>query len=592
MLAYFTSRELNAISNQLKIELKSNNTVINARFKRLTDFEDIAILLEIPVEFLWKILIKNKNINYRMFKLCKKNGNERTIYSPSTNLAILQKKLAYILTLNFNSHQKSHGFVKNRSIVSNATEHINKKFILNLDLENFFESIKFRRVRYMFIAYFKFNDKVATTLANICCHPEGFLPQGAATSPIISNILGKSLDKELTRVAQNTKWSQYTRYADDITFSTNKKHFPKEIAYLDKDGNIILNENIVNIVEKYGFKINPEKTRLQNWKQHQSVTGIVVNEKLNINRTYIRRVRSILNCIEKNLDNLDVAVKIFESKYPFRQRKEGGNPDMFLVLKGMISHIGHVKGKEDTVYLKLAERFNKIAHSKDRKAIKLPLSNIDFHEKYTYIIDNPDVELFIAEDGNLGEFIYGQGTGFLLQGIGIVTNAHVIADAIDVLQFDLKFTKEFNIAFYTSTDHYVQQWAKIVYYDINKDIAILNLKDIDISNQGYTYNEFIEKGQVIELIGYPGYRKGQEISVKKGKVEGIRIHEVEGKHKRYEISTTIYGGHSGGPIVNENNEVVGVAVKGATLNGVSPNEIIPISDVIQLSQLEDFRLKV
>ncbi|MGP7818299.1 reverse transcriptase domain-containing protein [Niallia sp. 01092] len=582
MLAYFISKELIAISNRVKVELKSNNTVINTRFKSLTDFEDIANLLEIPVEFLWKILIRDKNINYRMFKLLKKNGNERTIYSPSTNLAILQKKLAYILTLNFNSHQKSHGFVKNRSIVSNASEHINKKFVLNFDLENFFESIKFRRVRHMFIAYFKFNDTVATTLANICCHPKGFLPQGAATSPIISNILAKSLDKELTRVAQHTKWSQYTRYADDITFSTNKRHFPKEIAYLDNDGNVILNENIVKIVEKYGFKINPEKTRLQNRKQHQSVTGIVVNEKLNIDRTYIRRVRSILNCIEKNLDKLDVAVKIFESKYPFRQRKEGNNPDMFLVLRGMISHVGHVKGKHDKVYLKLAKRFNEIAQINKLQPIKLPLSNIEFHERYTYIIDNPDTEFFITEDGDLGEFVYGQGTGFLLKDIGLVTNAHVISDAIDVLEFDLKFTKEFNIAYYKSTDHYIQQWAKIVCYDIDKDIAILNVKDMDISNQGYTYNEFIEKGQAIELIGFPDYRKGQEIRIQEGEVQGVRMHES--KHRRYEISTTIYGGNSGGPIVNENNEVVGVAVKGATLNGVSPNEIIPISDVIELAR--------
>lgn len=578
-----------SISTGVKGELKSNNTVINTKFKNLTDFEDIANLLEIPAEFLWKILIRDKKINYRMFKLHKKNGNERTIYSPSKNLAILQKKLAYILTLNFNNHKKSHGFVKTRSIVSNASEHINKKFILNFDLENFFESIQFRRVRYMFIAYFKFNDNVASTLANICCHPKSFLPQGAATSPIISNILAKSLDKELTRVAQHTKWSQYTRYADDITFSTNKKHFPKEIAYVDNEGNVVLNENIVKIVEKYGFKINPEKTRLQNHRQRQSVTGIVVNEKLNINRTYIRRIRSILNCIEKNLDNIVAAEKLFQSKYPFRQKKDGDPPCMFLVLRGMISHVGHVKGKQDKVFLKLSNRYNNIAQIFDKKIIKLPQTKKDFQGANTFIIDSDDFEYCINKDDSLGEFLCEQGTGFYLRGIGLITNAHVIKEAIDIVENKLRFVKEFYITFYKYNETETIKRAKILCYDIVKDIAILEVENVKDFSKGYMFNESIEEGQRIELIGFPNYRKGQDIRTYSGFVQGIRMHEA--KYKRYEISTLVYGGNSGGPIVNDNNEVIGVAVKGLTDNGVSPNEMIPISEVIELAREKNLKVE-
>lgn len=521
-----------------------------------------------------------------MFKVYKKNGNERTIYSPSSNLGILQKKLAYILSLNFSNHDGSHGFVKNRSIVTNAFEHLNKKFVLNLDLENFFESISFSRVRHMFMAYFKFNDKVATTLSNICCHPTGFLPQGAPTSPIVSNILAKTLDKELKSVAVGTRWSQYTRYADDITFSTNKKIFPKEIAYFNEEGNLTLSENIVKIIENNGFKINDQKTRLQNYKQSQSVTGITVNEKLNIDRKYIRRIRSILNCIEKNIDNLDVAKKIFESKYSYRQSKKGKKPDMFLILRGMISHVGHVKGKQDSVFWKLATRFNDIT---PYSPIKLPLSKREFHENHTFIISHDNPEIYFTADGDSNEVVYGQGTGFLLKNVGLVTNAHVISDVIEeVLEKKGSFLKEYYIEIFKSTDYYEKQWAKVVSYDIERDIAILSVKGIDISKTGYRYIESIKEGDSIEIIGHPNYRKGQDIKIQNGVVQGTRKHEhsinKRISYDRFEINTTIFVGNSGGPIVNKSNEVMAIAVKGA---GIIPNEVIPISEVIRLAKKDE-----
>ncbi|MGW5980178.1 reverse transcriptase domain-containing protein [Bacillus mycoides] len=566
------------------MELKSDVSVINKRFKKLQNFEDIALLLEIPVEFLWKILVRDKHTNYRVFKLRKKNGGERTIYSPASNLAILQKKLAHILSLQYKVHSRVHGFTKKRSIVTNAFEHLDKRYVLNFDLENFFESIEFRRVRKMFISYFGFNDKVAATLANICCHPNGFLPQGAATSPIVSNIIANGLDRELTRVAKNTKWCKYTRYADDITFSTNNKKFPHEIAHI-VDGNIVLGETIINIVEKHGFKINHEKTRLQNHKQNQTVTGITVNKISNVNRTYIRKIRSILNCIEKNKDEVARAEKIFESKYQYRQSRKGDKPDMFRILKGMISHVGNVKGKKDPVYLKLANRFNEVVELGNSTPFKLPMTRRAFHENHTFIIDNEDFEMYLNKDGT-GDVLSEQGTGFILKGIGLITNAHVLEDFIKVLETEEgRFVNEFYISFFRSVSSHVKHKAKILYYNTDMDIAVLSVKDMDIFKIGYEYNEFIERDQKIELVGFPNYRDGQEIKIKEGTVEGIRIQRSKDgskRYERYEISATIHGGNSGGPIVNENNEVIAVAVKGATMAGVSPNEVIPISDVIKL----------
>ncbi|MCU7708400.1 reverse transcriptase domain-containing protein [Priestia sp. JV24] len=543
-------------------------------------------MLEIPVEFLWKILFRDMPTNYRTFKLRKKNGGERTIYSPTSNLAILQKKLAYILSLKYNVHQRAHGFAKRRSIVTNASEHLNKRYVLNFDLENFFESIEFPRVRNMFISYFGLNEKVATTFANICCHPKGFLPQGAATSPIVSNIITNGLDKDLMRIAKNANWCKYTRYVDDITLSSNSMKFPKEIAQV-LDGHVVLSETILNTVEKHGFKINDAKTRLQSNKENQTVTGITVNQILNVNRKYIRRIRSILDCIEKNIDAVERAEEIFKSKYPYRQKRENKNPDMFQILKGMISHVGNVKGKKDPVYLKLANRFNNLIELElsDLKPLKLPMTRKAFHENHTYVVDAERNAIYFTDDG-FNEVGYGQGTGFLLKNIGLVTNAHVISDVIDVIKENKgDFAQEYYVSFFRGADYHTKHWAKVLYHDIEKDIAILSPKDIDISKVGYELNESITQGQKVELVGFPDYREGQEIRVQDGIIQGIRMHENEDrtrKYRRHEITTTIYGGNSGGPVVNENNEVIAVAVKGATLRGVSPNEVIPISDVIKL----------
>lgn len=570
--------------------LKSSDEEIKNKFKSLVDFEDVAFMLEIPTEFLWKILIRDKQINYKSFPLSKKSGGKRTIYSPTKNLAILQKKLAYILSLNFTPHNRAHGFIEKKDIITNASEHLKRSFILNIDLENFFESISFARVRKMFTSYFKLGETAATTLANICTHPEGFLPQGAATSPIISNILAKSLDKELKQLSIESKGVKYTRYADDITFSTNKRVFPRNIAFLNEDRKIVLSERLMQIIKKNGFNVNGQKTRLQDHKSNQTVTGITVNEKLNVGRTYIRRIRSILNCIEKNIDDLDVAREAFERKYPFRQRAKEYYPEMFSVLRGMINHVGHVKGKSDPVYLKLANRFNGVSPKHIViKSVEKQSSKRKMYEDYTFVIEQekPVIAFPTKESAEFENVYHNQGTGFLLKEIGLVTNVHVLKDLVDAIELEMWIPQSYYVRVFNSND-YNGHMMRIEYYDIEKDIAILRSTTLDHNSEGFSYNESIHKDQLIDLVGYPDYRRGQEIRVDNGFVRGIRMHndsnDKTATHKRYEITPTIYGGNSGGPIVNEIGEVIAVAVKGATMNGVVPNEVIPISEVIELAK--------
>ncbi|EOO71770.1 reverse transcriptase domain-containing protein [Bacillus mycoides] len=572
------------MSKKMNVRLLSEEDVIKKNFKSLKDFADIANMLEIPTKILHQILVESKKNNYSTFVIKKKNGTDRTIHAPKKNLSIIQKKLSNILALVYNNHLNSHGFIKNRSIVTNAAQHLKQKYVLNFDLENYFETINFGRVRAMFIHYYGFNESVASTLANICCHHEGFLPQGAATSPIISNIISFKMDKELTKIAKKYHCT-YTRYADDITFSTKKSVFPKEIAFI-KDSSVQISHEVVKIVKGNGFFINKDKTRLNHQQERLSVTGITVNEKLNVERRYIRKIRSILHCIEKNSSDIEVAKSIFNEKYTFRQRRDEGNPDMFDVLRGMISYVGLVKGKEDEVFLKLAQRYNKCVDAMGVSVIKLPVERRRFQELNTFVIEQE--YCYYKYDGvpdNSQCVVVGQGTGFLLKGIGLITNAHVIGkDYFDLWELSgVEFNGiSINRSKYEKDKTY---YAKLLCYDYIKDIAILDVDGIDIDKVGFEYNDSISTDEEIQLIGYPSYQKGIGLSVKDGKVleQRYTIEDELSRSIRYEISATVFGGNSGGPVVNMNNEVIALAAKGSSEKGNVPNEVIPIKQVIDLA---------
>src|SRR5690606_12917628 len=144
---------------------------------------------------------------------------------------------------------------------------------------------------------YRLNDEVATILAQICCH-NGILPQGAPTSPIISNMICVRLDAKLQQLAKEHQCT-YSRYADDITFSTNRSSFPSALAYLSDIGQIEIGNELSIIIEENGFQINPKKTRLQSKHQRQEVTGLTVNRYPNVQRRYIKQIRGILHAWKK-----------------------------------------------------------------------------------------------------------------------------------------------------------------------------------------------------------------------------------------------------------------------------------------------------
>ena len=204
-----------------------------ALFRALQLPEDVSDLLEVEHRDLnfW-IYRTPEPRRYSTFHIRKKGGGERRIDAPTTNVKILQQKLNQVLQTVYSSKPSVHGFATGKSVKSNAEQHVGKKWVFNLDLEDFFPSINFGRVRGMFMGKpYCLPQKVATVLAHLCCY-QGRIAQGAPTSPVVSNMICAQMDSQLQRLAMANRCT-YTRYADDMTFSNTRRKFPSDIAVLD-----------------------------------------------------------------------------------------------------------------------------------------------------------------------------------------------------------------------------------------------------------------------------------------------------------------------------------------------------------------------
>lgn len=243
---------------------------------------------------------------YIRFTIPKKNGGLREINSPCAELKNLQTRLAIQLAESYETHFEgnstkqivAHGFRKGYSIKTNAEKHKNRRYVFNVDLKDFFGTINFGRVRGFFLKSrdFCYSAEVATVIAKIVCHKNG-LPQGSPTSPVISNLIGVMLDNELVHLAAREKCT-YSRYADDITFSTNKKEFPESIAFFDeKDSQWHVGSSLQKAIEKQGYVINYSKVSMQYKTSRQEVTGLIVNRIVNIPRDYYRITRAYCNSL-------------------------------------------------------------------------------------------------------------------------------------------------------------------------------------------------------------------------------------------------------------------------------------------------------
>ena len=324
-------------------------------FRALQLPEDISNLLEVAHRDLnYWIYRTPESIRYSSFDVRKKSGAVRRIDAPTTNVKILQQKLNQVLQYAFGPKPSVHGFVVGKSVKSNAQQHVRKTWVFNVDLEDFFPSINFGRVRGMFMGKpYWLPQKVATVLAHLCCF-QGRLAQGAPTSPVISNMICAQMDSQLQQLAK-TNHSTYTRYADDMTFSTTRRKFPSGIAVLDRVNQIRPGDSLKQTIEQNGFAINRNKIWLSGRDRRQVVTGLTVNDFPNVPRKFTNQIRAMLHAWKKH--GLRAAQEQWETRHYKKHRAPWHTlPRFEQVLKGKIEYLGMIRGQASPAYLKLLDQ--------------------------------------------------------------------------------------------------------------------------------------------------------------------------------------------------------------------------------------------
>lgn len=378
----------NNTSSTIKIKLKDKEETsleehIQKAFSNLQNIEDFVLLINKVNKTIYAHThkVEGKHLTYhayhskdkyQVFEILKKSGGIREIHAPNKGLKYILKTLNFIFQALHKPQSVAHGFLRNRSVVTNAKLHVDKNYVFNIDLENFFPNIHQARVwKKLQTPPFNLNGEkieIANLLANLVCFQyekgsseKNFLPQGAPTSPILSNIICHRLDKKLFELAKayNVK---YTRYADDMTFSSDHNVYQENSEFLQKLFSIIQSEN---------FKINPKKTRLQKKGYKQEVTGLIVNEKINVSRSYIKNLRALIHMVEKYGDKK--AQKIFAQK--------NADKNLDLVIFGKLQYLKMVKGSNDSTYKTLYQKAMDAY-----KMIEIEVTKNSKEEKHTEII--------------------------------------------------------------------------------------------------------------------------------------------------------------------------------------------------------------
>lgn len=280
----------------------------------LIKYVENLLLREVPIIFTFEHLSINMGINsytlsniiyntesfYSEFEIPKRNGEMRKICAPYSILLYAQRWIYQNILDRAKIHPAAKGFILGQSIVDNAKEHLNSYAVLKMDIKDFFPSIKQQQVYYVFFNL-GYTRKISWNLATVCCLKDS-LPQGAPTSPILSNIISNKLDNRLTGLAKKFNL-KYSRYADDLTFSGD------HIA-------IKLIDYIKDIVSEEGFRINDNKTRLIVGNKQKIVTGLSISNKITIPRTKKREIRkNIYHILTKGLFFHQEAINNYDPIY-------------------------------------------------------------------------------------------------------------------------------------------------------------------------------------------------------------------------------------------------------------------------------------
>lgn len=332
------------------------------RLRDLADVEELAQALATTFARLshyFYLLPEERRV--REFTVRKRNGKLRPIVAPIAPIKVLQRRLLELLEREYTPKNAVHGFTRGRSVVTNAQLHVRAKWILNVDLEDFFPSITFPRVYGMLKAEpYAITPAVAAVVAQMVCCVEGRLPQGAPTSPIISNMICARLDRQLGQLARSSK-VRYTRYADDLSFSTSRTQFPPELARLRDSSDstsVELGQSLRDVIQDNGFRSNRDKLRLRHCTRRQEVTGLTVNHFPNVRREYVRNLRAILHACRKH--GIDGAQQLFHEKYWQRRSELQEPPDLRAYIRGKLLYLSMVRADSPSFLRKLVSGFGSL----------------------------------------------------------------------------------------------------------------------------------------------------------------------------------------------------------------------------------------
>jgi len=496
---------------------------------------------------------------YKEFTIPKKSGGTRRICAPRIALLGLQRDILRLLESDYRPRAHVHGFVggHQRSIVSNARQHVGKRWVLNIDLEDYFETIHFGRIRGRLMAPpYDYPEEIAQFIAHIACfqiekevggslRTTHVLMPGAALSPILANIVSDKLDAELARFCRQLGCT-YTRYADDITISSNRRTFPAPIgrfANPDSHDDFILSDTFQQMIEDNGFRINHAKTRLLGAAFQQEVTGLVVNEKVNVKRKFVRDVRAMLHDWEFN-GYAAASARHFNDKRPDRGRLPEQEATNFeWVLRGKIEFIRQVKGSTDQVFRGLAARFNALS-SGGQFSIPLVEDREVLNAAVWYLENDTD-------GGSVG-------TCFAVAENLFATCAHCLGP-------NLRIFPRQSPAFAMEADEVAR--------DEHNDLALIRLRTpMPAFNPAATLQmaSTAEAGALgirsaVQAAGYPSNLDSTSLTIRDTEVTGFSRQTFDGTPATSDnviaLLSGTYEGMSGGPVLFS-GKVVGVIVRG------------------------------
>ena len=493
-----------------------------------------------------KFLEKHAFYRYAEIAIPKRRGGTRTLLVPERRLKFLQRKNHLLLSQLYSPRAPVHGFVAHRGAITNANAHQSRPYLLNIDLRNYFGTISRRRVLGM-LQRMGLKEEVALAVCSICV-TRNQLPQGAPTSPILSNLIAYSLDRDLMRFAKEHRL-RYTRYADDISLSSYAPPaslFEQGVPPSGKMAVEQLSASLRSAFSSNGFEIAPEKIWFAGPKSRKEVTGLIVNEFTNLKRTFVRDLRAALHKVE-TMGGV-AAEKDYQARYKTTASLEQ-------VLRGRLEWIAQVRGRSFSAYRTLAKRFNQQFPT---SVIPILPTSAEIAERAVWVIE------FFA--GTVCE----QGTAFFLEGVGLVTAGHVLENLPAGESAELYRPSDPGKKFKATPSSRRCP---------DRDLAILD-HDIPIGDHlslpVATSPE--HRDDDIVALGFPNYGPGDQLGKRRGHIIGSAT-----KHgvKLIEVSAMLPGGISGGPSVNDRYQVIAIAQKGG--NQEHKQLAVDISELLDLA---------